>query len=227
MPITTRDDTAPGYGPRVRVLYLHGLGSWPGSTKGRAFAAHFAARGIAIDRLDLRVPSLAHLRLSAMIATTTAALADRTILIGSSLGGLTAAHVARDPRVVAVVLLAPAFKLVRRWRAQLGAAWDDWQRTGWREIHDFEADRPARLDFAFTEDIVAVDRMPLDPRAPTLILHGTADDVVPIECSRAVAASRPNAQLVELADDHGLVASLPIILPAADAFLAPWLPPAA
>src|SRR5690242_716245 len=101
-----------------RILYLHGFASGPGSKKGVAFADHHAVRGIAVDRLNLRVPSFEHLRLSAMIATAQAALGgdrDRAIVVGSSLGGLTAARLAeRDPRVIALVLLAPAFQLIDR-----------------------------------------------------------------------------------------------------------------
>src|SRR5512141_3062882 len=96
-----------------RFLYLHGFASGPGSYKGTAIAAHYAARGVTIERLNLRVPSFEHLRLSAMIDTTRAALGgprDRAVLFGSSLGGLTASRVAEeDARVSALVLLAPAF----------------------------------------------------------------------------------------------------------------------
>jgi len=208
-----------------RLLYLHGFGSGPRSAKGVAFADHLARRGIALDCLDLRVPSLPHLRLSAMIERTRQAIGgpgDRAVLIGSSLGGLTAARVAeRDPRVVAVVLLAPAFHLIQRWRALPG--WDDWQRTGWREFHDYQERRPARVDFGFAEDAMAIDTDAPDLRVPALILHGVDDDVVPIAGSRALAAARPNVQLIELPDGHTLIASLPRLLEEVDRFLAPWL----
>src|SRR5687768_10332668 len=102
-----------------RILYLHGFASGPRSTKGVAFAEHLARRGVAVDRLDLRVPSLEHLRLSRMIDTVQAAIGsprDRIVLVGSSLGGLTAARVAeRDPRVSGLILLAPAFRMIERW----------------------------------------------------------------------------------------------------------------
>lgn len=208
-----------------RLLYLHGFASGPRSAKGVAFAEHLARRGLALDCLDLRVPSLEHLRLSVMIERTREAIGgpgDRAVLIGSSLGGLTAARVAeRDPRVVALVLLAPAFHLVERWRALPG--WDDWQRTGWREIHDYQERRPARVDFGFAEDAMAVDAGTPDITVPALILHGVHDDVVPIAGSRALAAGRPNARLIELPDGHDLIASLPRLLDETDRFLAPWL----
>jgi uncharacterized protein len=206
----------------VKLLYLHGFASGPRSTKGVAFEQHFAARGLGIERLNLRVPSFVHLRLSAMIATVQAAIGDagRVVLIGSSLGGLTAARVAeRDPRVVATVLLAPAFQLVARWRQMLGAEWDTWQRTGWREVTDYTTGQPAQVDFGFVEDAAAIDVGEPDVAVPTLILHGTRDEVVPIERSRTFAANRRHVRLVELDDGHELVASLPTLLAETERFL--------
>ncbi|NJM90965.1 MAG: hypothetical protein HC863_01450, partial [Myxococcales bacterium] len=56
----------------LRVLYLHGFASGPGSVKGLSFERFFSTHGIAIERLDLRRPSLQHLRLSAILATIAA-----------------------------------------------------------------------------------------------------------------------------------------------------------
>ena len=212
-----------------RLLYLHGFASGPSSKKGVAIAEHYQQRGTVVQRLDLRVPSFEKLRLSAGIDTVRAALGGarhRVVLFGSSLGGLTAARVAeRDPRVTALVLLAPAFRLLERWEAQLGPAWDDWQRTGWREVLDHTTGQPARVDFGFVDDVASIDTGFPDVRVPTLIVHGVHDDVVPVEHSRAFVAqvAGPHIQLVEVADGHELIASLPRILAEADAFLAPWL----
>jgi pimeloyl-ACP methyl ester carboxylesterase len=211
----------------MRYLYLHGFASGPNSKKGLAFAAHFAARGIAIERLDLRVPSFEHLRLSAMIATARAAIGDpgeRAVVFGSSLGGLTAARLAeRDPRVRALVLLAPAFQLAARWRESLGEGFDAWRRTGWREVHDYTTGGVARVDFGFVEDAAAIDVGLPDVRVPTLILHGRSDDAVPIERSREFAAGRPYVRLIELPDGHELVASIPALLAQTERFLAEHL----
>ena len=208
----------------MQFLYLHGFASGPRSTKGVAFEQHFAMRARSSDnsfeRLNLRQPSFEHLRLSAMIATVQAAIGERAILIGSSLGGLTAARVAeRDPRVAALVLMAPAFQLASRWRAMLGPDWDAWQQTGWREVTDFTTGKPARVDFGFVEDVAAIDQGFPDVRVPTLILHGTRDDVVPVSHSRAFAEGKSHVKVIELDDGHELVASLPTILAATDAFL--------
>jgi uncharacterized protein len=210
---------------QARFLYLHGFASGPHSAKAVAFAEHFAQRGIGIDRLDLRVPSLEHLRLSAMLTVVEQAIGeprDRAVVFGSSLGGLAAARVAeRDPRVTALVLLAPAFQLIARWRELPG--WDDWRRLGWREIHDYQTNQPARVDIGFADDVMAIDVGYPDVRVPTLILHGTRDQTVSIERSRAFARDRPHVRLIELDDGHDLIASLPRMLAETDRFLAPWL----
>jgi pimeloyl-ACP methyl ester carboxylesterase len=208
----------------VRCLYLHGFASGPSSTKGVAFERHFAGRR-EIVRMNLRVPSLEHLRLSAMIELVAGAVKQGDVLIGSSLGGLTAARVAENnPRVAAVVLMAPAFGLIDRWREALGAEFDDWQRTGWRTITDYTTGQPARVDFGFVDDAAAIDVGLPRVAQPALLLHGRNDDVVPIERSRAFCRAHPHARLVELDDGHELVASLPVLLAETAAFLAATAP---
>lgn len=208
----------------MKILYLHGFASGPQSKKGVEFDAYFTARGHQVERLNLRVPSFEHLRLSAMLDTVTAAI-DRVgapvVLIGSSLGALTAARVAdRDPRVAACVLLAPAFQLVARWRDQLGAEWDVWRERGTREVADYTTGGTATVDFGFVEDVARIDVGYPDVRVPTLVMHGTGDEVVPVDRARTFAAGRPNVRLVELADGHELVASIPKLLAESEAFLA-------
>jgi len=213
----------------TRCLYLHGFASGPGSTKGVGFADDFAGRGLAVERLDLRVPSLEHLRLSRMIEHVLTRVGDREpcVLIGSSLGGLTAARVAeRSPQVKALVLMAPAFQLVPRWRERLGdEAWQAWASSGWLAIHDYAERRDSRVDFGFAQDAIATDDGWPAAVVPTLIFHGTRDEAVDVELSRAWTVRNPDTSLVELDDDHQLVASLPAILPRAWEFLAPYVGP--
>src|SRR4051812_45604723 len=109
-----------------RFLYLHGFGSGPGSVKGTFLARHFAQRGVQLELLNLRLPSMERLSLGAGMAHARARIGDardRAIAIGSSLGGLTAARVAEeDARVCALILLAPAFQIFKRWRKRMGEA---------------------------------------------------------------------------------------------------------
>ena len=202
----------------MNFLYLHGFGSSPAAKKGHAFTEYFAPRGIRFERLDLRVPSPAHLRLSAMIETAQAKVGDRAIVVGSSLGGLTAARLAeREPKVGAVVLLAPAFQLAKRWRETL-PSFNDWVTTGFRTVTSSDGS-VNELDYGFIEDVEAIDVGFPDVRCPTLIFHGRHDEAVPFEHSEKFVATHPNARLFELDDDHELLRSLPVMLPEAERFI--------
>jgi len=213
-----------------RFLYLHGFASGPRSKKGVAVAEHYGRRGTTIDCLDLRLPSFEHLRVSAMLTEVRRRIGgdrDRAVLFGSSLGGLVASRVAEmDARVSALVLLAPAFDLSRRWRARLGeAGMARWAETGFLEVDDHTTGQKARIDYGFFQDLEGVDGsdggLP-DVRVPTLVLHGTRDDVVSIDRSRDFAEGRRHVTLVELDDGHELITSLPRILAASESFLAPF-----
>jgi hypothetical protein len=219
-----------------RFVYLHGFASSPSSAKARAFAAWGAERGLAIDALDLRVPSFEHLRFSAMKARVRAAIdaaggaRARAVLVGSSLGGLLAARVAEeDPRVCAVFLMAPAFRLPERWRQRLGeAAWHRWRSEGSLEVDDHATKAKARIDFGFIEELEATEASSApdggwpDVRVPTCIVHGVNDEVVKVDVSRSWSAGRQHVRLVELDDGHELGASIPRILSEASGFFAPF-----
>jgi pimeloyl-ACP methyl ester carboxylesterase len=126
--------------------------------------------------------------------------------------------------VCALVLLAPAFRMMDRWRVRLGEAeWEKWRTTGYIETKDHARGGMARVDFGFAEDATSVDARDLgwpDVRVPTLVIHGTRDDVVPVDGSRTWGAGKRNAQLAEVDDDHELVASIDLIAQEADRHLA-------
>jgi pimeloyl-ACP methyl ester carboxylesterase len=217
-----------------RWLYLHGFGSGPESTKGVELSAHYARQGIRLERLNLRQPSMEHLRLSAMMRTVREAMGgerDRAILFGSSLGGLAACRVAEeDARVCALVLLAPAFRGVEQMSRLAGEkGMRRWEELGWQEVQDYAGKRTARVDFGFVRDLGTIDERSggwPDVRVPTLIIHGLQDTTVRIEYSRRWAQGKRHVRLVEVEDGHELVASLGRIAAEADDFLRPFLTPA-
>jgi pimeloyl-ACP methyl ester carboxylesterase len=217
------------HGPKW--LYLHGFASGPGSTKGVALARHFAARGVELERLDGRRPSLERLRLSAILEEVRRAIggaADRAVVFGSSLGGLAAARVAEeDARVCALVLLAPGFRIAERFRTRMGeAAFSRWRESGWLETLDYTTNHPARVDFGFIEDAARIDARndgSPDVRVPTLVVHGRQDDTCDIDLSRAWAAGKRHVRVVEVDDGHELTQSLPVIIRESESFLAPFL----
>jgi pimeloyl-ACP methyl ester carboxylesterase len=226
----TDPSTAPA-SPGPRWLYLHGFGSGPNSSKGIALAAHYQRRGIHLERLNLRLPSFEHLRLSAMLRAVRDAIGsdrDRAVVFGSSLGGLVGCRVAeQDARVCALVLLAPAFRMVERWRLRMGeSAWRSWEQTGWLQVQDYAEKRINRVDFEFVRDAELVDTQSNgwpDVRVPTLVVHGRKDDVVDIDLSRQWVRNKPHVRLIEVDDGHELVASIDRIIAEADAFLSGFL----
>ncbi len=223
----------PRYVDRVKPgpawLYLHGFASSATSTKARAFVEWGAARGLAIQALDLRRPSLQHLRFSAIVAHVREAIEregarGRVILIGSSLGGLTAARVAEvEPRVAALFLMAPAFRLAERWRMRVGEhAWHRWRESDRLEIHDYATGEKTFVDHGFVEELETIDAGTPDVRVPTCIVHGTRDETVDVALSREWSAGRRHVRLVEVDDGHELTASVPRVLDEATAFFAPF-----
>jgi pimeloyl-ACP methyl ester carboxylesterase len=207
---------------------MHGFASSPGSRKAVALADHFAARGVDMALLDGRVPSFERWKLSAMIDVIRTAIGDeqdRAVVFGSSLGGLAAARAAeQDPRICALVLMAPAFRIAERWPARIGEqAFRDWESSGWLEVHDHASGQPARMHFDFIRDLQEVDVGWPDVRVPTLIIHGSRDDVVDPALSRTWSAGKRHVHLIEVDDEHELAASIPFIIEQSEKFLAGFL----
>lgn len=210
-------------------LYLHGFASSPGSTKAKAFVRWGAERGIAIEALDLRAPSLEHLRFSAILERVKSAIGPdpkaRAVLLGSSLGGLTACRVAEsDPRVCAVFAMAPAFRLAERWRERLGEdAWAAWRESNALAIDDWATGKKTHVDFGFVDELARLDVGFPDVRVPVRIVHGTKDEIVDIELSRSWSRGKSHVRLVEVDDGHELSASSELLLREATSFFGAFL----
>ncbi len=209
------------------ILYLHGFASGPGSAKGRALEALFAAGGVTLHRADL-TPGPDGFERSTPL--TMLAEAERALLatgaravMGSSLGGYLAAVMAsRHPEIERLVLLAPAFRLFSRWSARLGpeevAAW---RRDGlWVDHHATGTRR--RLEHRFLEEAATLPEFPA-VEVPVLCIAGRRDQTVPLEDVQAFVDRTPTARLVTVDDGHELVASIPRIHREAADFLAPLL----
>jgi pimeloyl-ACP methyl ester carboxylesterase len=200
----------------AHYLYLHGFASGPQSQKARALAARFQAQGLELEIPDLNQGDFSHLTLSRQVrqgVERVMAQAQPTVLIGSSLGGLTAAWVAQTlhrqqqrQKILQLVLLAPAFGFLDQWWPQLGPDQQDrWRRQGYLPIYHHTARQPLPLHYGFITDAQTYQDQDLQAPVPTLILHGQQDQVINIGFSRAYAADRPWVTLVELDDDHSLL----------------------
>jgi pimeloyl-ACP methyl ester carboxylesterase len=205
------------------VLYLHGFASGPQSTKGIFFRDRFAAAGIHLDLPDLSGGDFEHLTITSQLAIIdqcAAALSPR-VVIGSSLGAyLAALYAARHPGVFrALVLLAPAFGFPRRYPQSLG---EDqlrlWRDRGWMEVYHYGCKRPCRLSYRLVQDGEQYEEEP-DVRDPTLIIHGTRDEVVSPRDSGRFASGRANVELRLVDSDHQLLDALEEIWGAVHSFV--------
>jgi uncharacterized protein len=198
----------------MRYLYLHGLASGPLSAKAKYLRDRFDRRGIPLLLPDFNAGGFKGLTLSRQIEQVEALLrqeppatqAEAITLIGSSLGGLTAAWLAeRNPQVQRVILLAPAFEFRSLWLAHIGAAAAATaEQEGYRLIFHYAYGYPSPLGWGFVKDLEHFPDQGLGRSVPTLILHGTGDRVIPIQCARDYGRSRPWVQLLELDSDHSL-----------------------
>lgn len=197
--------------PARPVAYIHGFASGPGSRKGRMLASRLADAGLTLEIPDLNRPSFAEMTVTSALATVEELVASDPrpwCLVGSSLGGWIASlFAARQPaRVDRLVLLCPAFDLVRRWQDRVGVhSVAEWRERGYLEVDD-AAGRATQLRWRFYADAESHDPTP-SPPCPTLVVHGERDDIVPLTTSRAWVARAPERRRLVVVDDgHDLLA---------------------
>ncbi len=165
---------------------------------------------------DLNAGDFSQLTITRQIAQVAAEFPDDSTpvtLIGSSLGGLTSAHLAQQyPQVQRLVLLAPAFGFLSHWLTKLGdKEIQRWQQEKYLMIHHYGQGRSLPLSYNFVTDTEQYREEILQRPIPTLILHGKQDQVIPITASREFARLRPWVELIELDSDHGLGNVMPEI----------------
>jgi pimeloyl-ACP methyl ester carboxylesterase len=171
----------------MRVVYLHGFASSPGSTKAQFFRQRFAERGIECEIPQLDGGDFRGLTLS-----------------GSSMGGyLAALYAARHAeQIECVIALAPAFDFAARWRLRMGEeAMEKWEQAGKLEIYHYGEKREAELSYTLYTDSLLYEAYPEVAR-PMLILHGSSDDVVPISLSEQYIQRNRRARIVRVETGH-------------------------
>jgi pimeloyl-ACP methyl ester carboxylesterase len=114
-------------------------------------------------------------------------------LTGSSAGGAVATELVRRgaPAKALVLLAAPATWISFAGDAREGIRWvtEDAGMTVSEEV----LENPTAWAAEFDE--VSTERSIVSVRVPTLIVHGTADDVVPVHHAQRIADRAPNAEL--------------------------------
>ena len=190
-------------------IYLHGFASSPKSAKAQDMSDRFAQIQTKLKIPDLNAGDFSQLTITRQIAQVAAEFPDDSTpvtLIGSSLGGLTSAHLAQQyPQVQRLVLLAPAFGFSSHWLTKLGdKEIQRWQQEKYLMIYHYGQGRSLHLSYNFVTDTEQYREEILQRPIPTLILHGKQDQVIPITASREFARLRPWVELIELDSDHGL-----------------------
>lgn len=209
-------------------LYLHGLCSSPGSKKRHFLQEKLGPAGVEVLAPDLNVPTFESLTLSAQVE----AVADfvqgppslaPVVLVGSSLGGLVSLlYAASHPQQVkAMLLIAPAVRFIGNRLSQLaGTDLAGWESRGHIEMVHYTDNLVHHLGFQIVEDARKYEFDALHVPCPTLIIHGTADEVTSFSLSEAFAGSRPNVSLAPVPGaDHSLSDYLEQVWELADHFL--------
>ncbi|MDJ0844754.1 MAG: YqiA/YcfP family alpha/beta fold hydrolase [Crocosphaera sp.] len=199
-----------------KYIYLHGFASSPQSTKAQKFKALFAAENIPLIIPDLNQDNFYNLTLTRQIQQVSTYIENDltpVTLIGSSLGGLTAAFVAeKHEKVKQLILLAPAFKFFNHWVNNLDKnILNNWKNQGELSIYHYGYEQELPLSYQFIEDGKTHDETRLKRPVPTLIFHGKNDEVIPIESSYDYSKTREWVTLRELDSDHGLTDMIPEI----------------
>jgi len=206
--------------PKTAVLLCHGLLSHRDSATNRALADRFLSQEIATLRFDFaghgsRVdPSdpLGPFTLTRCLAQTSGAIAwlkaqgaERIGIVGSSFGGLVALRTAaRHLDIVAVGLKCPVVDYPPLWQARLGeGGMRHWQESG-RLVFATHTGR-ASLPYGFYHDLLSQETgQEAAISNPVLIVHGDADEDVPVEQSRELfrRLQSPKALVVLPGADH-------------------------
>ena len=191
------------------VLYLHGFASGPSSFKANAIVPPLLEAQYSVEVPDLNEGDFERLTVTRALARAKRLLRDRTLVIGSSFGGYVATLLAaRDDRVKALVLMAPAFDMAERMRSRYGEeALEVWKAEGHTLVEHYAWGGRHRIGYGLLEDAA---RHPAFPkvRVPTYVLQGQRDDVVPAELAAKFSqVNRAHVELELADDDHGLVAS--------------------
>ena len=192
--------------PRGTIVFLHGIPSTaapdPADRGYRGLAAEAAEKGWTAIWADMRGVrgSEGYFSIEGWVRDASSVVeiarrqaGDKVALVGSSAGGAVSTEaVRRGADVDALALLAaPAAWLTFASNAASGLE-KIMADTGMAlapEVHDDPATWAAEFREVTTENSIA------DIKVPLLLLHGTADDVVPVDHAHRLAARAPDAEV--------------------------------
>ena len=192
----------------MRVLWAHGLWGRPDGSKPTHISGNLGweVEGLVMSRLGWSIDDQTSLVLEAIGDGC-----QHDVLMGSSYGALALANASETlpESDLRLVLMAPAFGMREGFERLIGEDLvSRWQLGGSLPFTHDGTDEEVVLSWGFMEALG--HRSWPELRHPTVIIHGSGDDIVPLENSLKVAQS-PLVNLIEVEDDHRLHESLGII----------------
>lgn len=198
----------------TQFIYLHGFASGPGSKKATKFKKRFDSASISLTVPDLEGGDFQRLSLTKQLKIVDDCMGkisgERVGLIGSSMGGYLAALMAQTcEEVAAMYLMAPGFNFLKRWRGLVqGHLKGSNVIPDLIPVYHYRYNKDMLLSTDIFRDAEKWDRLALDRKIPTRIVHGIHDDTVDILESRNYAKAHPWCQLQELDSDHQLLSHI-------------------
>jgi len=198
----------------TEFVYLHGFASGPSSKKASAFKNKFKEIGVSLNTPDLEGGNFENMTLTSQVNIVLDLLdqfqCKKVCLIGSSMGGYLATLVAqRRAEIKATYLMAPGFNFLERWMGSLKLDYGD--EACWDpkiQIFHYRYDETKYIRTDIFKDAKNWNTLDLNRKIPSRIVHGTHDEVVPIDESKKFISRRPWCSLKELDSDHGLLSHL-------------------
>ena len=190
------------------MLWAHGLWGRPDGSKPTHILGDLGweVDGLVMSRLGWSIDDQTSLVLEAIGDGR-----QHDVLMGSSYGALALANASEAlPELgLRLVLMAPAFGMREGFERLIGEDMiSRWQLDGSLPFTHEGTGEEVVLSWGFMEAIGR--RSWPELRHPTVIIHGSSDDIVPLANSREVAKS-PLVELIEVEDDHRLHGSLSVI----------------
>lgn len=207
------------------ILHLHGFASSSRSTKAKYLGPRVeSVQGAEYYAFDMNpTPTdFKHLTTSGAIGRVRQFVLDKQVetlsFVASSYGGLLATYYGhRFGSVERMLLLAPLLRWELDWLSEGQVA--QWKEKGTIPIPHYGFGGELPLHFGYYEDGQRY-REAVPPAAPTLIMHGRDDQVVPIRHSQEYAEQYSDrVRLIELDAGHDLNDHLEAIWEQVQAFV--------
>ena len=205
--------------PPPHLIYCHGFASGPQTTsKGQALREQLGAAVSSMHIPDLQGEDFFTLTIDGMVERLLACIAALpadgapVVLAGSSLGAWLCAWLASDSsianfsqRIAGLILVAPAFGFVSRWREMLG---DDgvaaWRAAGQRDFFHYRSGSELALGVGFLDSCSGLPDCPAPTTLPTLVIHGRRDEVASWRTALAYAEGCTAASFHLLDEGHSV-----------------------